>query len=139
MIRTYSELIQFKSFIERYDYLKLSGVIGKETFGFNRYLNQVLYKSEEWKAFRKNVIIRDNGNDLGVDGFEIGCGEIIVIHHLNPITLEQVLNRDRRIFDMENVITTKHSTHMAIHYGSLTEQDVGLIERRANDTCPWKH
>lgn len=138
MIKTYSELIQFETFIERYNYLKLCSSIGIETFGHSRYINQILYRSEEWNSFRREIIIRDNGCDLGVEGFDI-TGTFIVIHHINPITIEQVMNRDKRIFDPENAITTKHSTHMAIHYGSLTEQDISLLERRANDTCPWKH
>lgn len=138
MIKSYSELIQFDTFIERYNYLKLCSSIGVETFGHSRYINQVLYKSDEWKKFRRDIIIRDNGCDLGIEGFDIS-GTFIVIHHINPITIEQVMNRDRRIFDPENVITTKHSTHMAIHYGTLTEQDIYLLERKANDTCPWKH
>ena len=138
MIKSYSELVKFKTFIERFNYLRISSSIGVETFGHSRYLNQILYKSEEWKRFRRDIIIRDNGCDLGVDGFEI-VGDYIVIHHINPITIQQVLNRDKNIFDPENVISTKHSTHMAIHYGNLTERDISLIERRANDTCPWKH
>lgn len=138
MIKSYSELIQFNTFIERYNYLKLGSTIGIETFGWSRYINQILYNSKEWKRLKRDIIIRDNGCDLGLDGYEIS-GSFIVIHHINPITVKQVLNRDRCVFDPENVICTKHLTHMAIHYGSLTEQDVCLIERKANDTCPWKH
>lgn len=136
MIRTYSELIQLPTFIERYNYLKLNGFVGEETFGFDRYLNQILYRSEEWKRFRNDIIIRDNGCDLGVEGYSINVG--ITIHHLNPISKEQVLKRDRCIFDPENVITTMHSTHMAIHYGSETGLEFLIPERKPNDTCPWK-
>lgn len=135
--KTYSELIKYSTFIERFRYLKLNGIIGKETFGFERYLNQVLYQSDEWRRFRNEIIIRDNGCDLGVDGFSIFGG--ITIHHLNPITKKQIIERDSCIFDPENVITTRHSTHMAIHYGSESGLEVILPERKPNDTCPWKH
>lgn len=135
-LKSYSELIKLPSFIERFNYLKLNGIVGKDTFGYDRYLNQVLYQSNEWRRFRNEIIIRDNGCDLGVEGFSIFSG--IVIHHLNPITKRQVIDRDRCVFDPENVITTKHSTHMAIHYGSESGLEIIPPIRKPNDTCPWK-
>lgn len=137
MSRTYSELITIDSFIERYRYLRLGGKPGEDTFGNERYLNQVLYKSPEWKSFRQDIIIRDNGMDMGVDGFPISG--IILIHHITPITVEDILNRSSIIFDPENVISVSHRTHNAIHYGDegLLDVDI-LVERSPNDTCPWR-
>ena len=125
------------TFLERYRYLRISGAVGKETFGYERYLNQVLYKSEEWKRFRNRIIIRDRGCDLACDGFEI-CGKIL-IHHIDPITVEDVIRRDPKIFDEENVIATSLNTHNAIHYGDEGLLVTEPIERRPNDTCPWKN
>jgi len=136
ILRTYKELSRLKTFGERYEYLKLEGTIGRETFGFDRYLNQALYSSPEWKRVRDEVIIRDNGCDLGVEGFEI-FGKIF-IHHLNPITKEDIVNRNQIIFDPENLICTTHRTHNAIHYGDWKQIPHGPIERKPNDTCPWK-
>lgn len=136
-IRTYSELMSLDTFLERYRYLRISGAVGKETFGYERYLNQVLYKSEEWKRFRNRIIIRDRGCDLACDGFEI-CGKIL-IHHIDPITVEDVIRRDPKIFDEENVIATSLNTHNAIHYGDEGLLVTEPIERRPNDTCPWKN
>ena len=135
-IRCYSELIALPTFKERFEYLKLSGKVGMDTFGHDRYLNQILYRSPEWKRFRNRIIIRDNGCDLGVEGRDI-VGKII-IHHINPITVEDVLNRNPMIFDEENVISTQHITHNAIHYGDEDLLMKDPIERTANDTCPWK-
>lgn len=137
MIRTYSELIKLPSFEERYEYLRLQGVVGEDTFGFDRYLNQSLYSSEEWKRCRRLIIIRDGGLDLGCDGYEIR-GRIL-IHHLNPITLNDIINRNPIIFDPENLICTSHNTHNAIHYGdkNLLLMATPII-RTKNDTCPWK-
>lgn len=137
MIRTYSELIKLPSFEERYEYLRLQGVVGEDTFGFDRYLNQSLYCSEEWKRCRRLIIIRDGGLDLGCDGYEIR-GRIL-IHHLNPITLNDIINRNPIIFDPENLICTSHNTHNAIHYGdkNLLLMATPII-RTKNDTCPWK-
>lgn len=134
--RTYSELITIPTFLERYRYLKLSGSVGKATFGYDRYLNQILYRSDEWKRFRRDVILRDKGNDLACDGFEI-CGKVL-IHHIDPITVEDVINRHPKIFDLENVISTSLGTHNAIHYGDENLLVIGPIERTRNDTCPWK-
>lgn len=136
MIRTYSELVSFPTFKERYEYLRLNGSVGLDTFGFDRYLNQEFYRSKEWKSIRDQVIIRDNGCDLGVDGYEI-YGRI-VIHHMNPILQTDILDRTQLLLDPDYLICTTHATHNAIHYG-----DEGLlprepVERTRNDTCPWK-
>ena len=136
MIKTYSELVTIPTFLERYQYLRIGGRVGADTFGFDRYLNQILYHSDEWKSFRRDIIIRDNGCDLDCDGYDVH--QRILVHHINPITVEDVLKRNPMIFDPENVITTSHNTHQAIHYG-----DEGLLiraptERTKNDTCPWR-
>lgn len=136
-MKTYSELIKLESFEDRFNYLSLDGKVGADTFGFDRYLNQALYKSPEWKKARQAVILRDNGCDLGVDGYDIERGRVI-IHHMNPISKEQVLNRDSIIFDPEFLITTTHRTHNAIHYGDEDQICKGFVERTKNDTIPWK-
>lgn len=136
MNKTYSELCEIKSFEERFEYLKLNGIVGTDTFGFNRYLNQILYRSSEWKKIRNKVIIRDNGCDLGIEGYDIS-GRIL-IHHINPITIEDVRNRNSIIFDLNNLITVSHNTHNAIHYGDKDLLITGPVERKPNDTCPWK-
>lgn len=136
MIRTYSELITIPTFEERYQYLRLGGEIGKETFGFDRYLNQAFYSSQEWKRIRRDVIIRDLGCDLGVEGFEI-FGRIIV-HHMNPITKDDILARSKFLLDPEYLICTSHNTHEAITYSDENLLIVAPIERTKNDTCPWK-
>lgn len=137
MIRTYAELIRIPTFEERYHYLQLRGTVGEETFGFKRLLNQEFYHSDEWLSFRDRIIVRDGGCDLAVDGFEI-FGSII-IHHLNPITYEDILNRNLCVFDPNNVVCTKLSTHNAIHYGDENLLVKPPIERTKNDTCPWRH
>ena len=137
MDKCYSELIKLPTLVERYEYLRCYSKIGEETFGGQRQLNQLLYqKSDLWKSVRRKVIIRDNGFDLGLEGYSI-VGKIIV-HHINPLTKEQLLNFDPCIFDEENLISCSHDTHNAIHYGdkSLLPQDP--IERRPFDTCPWR-
>ena len=137
MDKCYSELIKLPTLVERFEYLRTYSKIGEETFGGQRMLNQMLYqKNELWKSLRRKVIIRDNGFDLGVEGYSI-VGKIIV-HHINPLTKEQLLNFDPCIFDEENLISCSHNTHNAIHYGdkSLLPQDP--IERRPFDTCPWR-
>ena len=136
MIRTYSELILLPSFIERYRYLRIAGTVGKETFGFDRYLNQLFYKSDEWLEIRDYVIDRDNGCDLGVDGFDIE-GRIL-IHHMNPISKEDILRRSKFLLDPEYLITTVKNTHDAIHFGNEDLLYTGIVERSPNDTCPWK-
>lgn len=135
-IRTYSELITLPTFIERFRYLKLNGSVGMDTFGHDRYLNQILYHSEEWRRFRREVILRDNGCDLGCEDYEIH-GRVL-IHHINPITVEDVLRRNPCIFDFENVISTSHNTHNAIHYGDESLLMIEPIERTPYDTCPWR-
>ena len=136
-IRTYSELITIPTFEERYNYLKLNGIVGKETFGYDRYLNQLLYRSSDWRSFRDKIIIRDNGCDLACDGFELHSR--IIIHHIDPITVEDILNKHPKVFDPENVVSTSHNTHLAIHYGDKNLISIGPINRYKNDTCPWKH
>lgn len=136
-IKTYSELITIPSFIDRFNYLKLGGLVGQETFGFDRYLNQTLYTSNEWKRFRRDIIIRDNGLDLACDGYEIG-GKIIV-HHIDPLTIQDIIRRDPKIFDPENVICVSMNTHNAIHYGDESLLFTEPIVRTKNDTCPWRH
>lgn len=135
-IRTYSELITLPTFKERFEYLKLGGAVGLETFGHDRYLNQILYNSYAWREFRRGIIIRDNGMDLACDGYEI-FGKILV-HHLNPITVEDVINRHPKIFDPENVVTISMDTHNAVHYGDEDLLWHDPVTRTPNDTCPWK-
>lgn len=135
-IRTYSELSKLQTFEERYAYLKLSGAVGKDTFGYDRYLNQIFYRSQEWKSIRDKVTIRDEGCDLGVEGYEIHGR--IYIHHMNPIMLKDIENRTEFLLDPEYLITTTHSTHNAIHYGDESLLPLIPKERSANDTCPWK-
>lgn len=136
-IKTYSQLILIPSFIERYRYLRLGGKAGDITFGNERYLNQILYKSPEWKRFRRDILIRDNGCDLGVDGYMINT--VPIIHHINPITVKDITERNFCVFDPENVITVSRRTHNAIHYGDEELLTIdNIIERRPNDTIPWR-
>lgn len=136
MIRTYTELSKLATFKERYEYLKLDGVIGADTFGFDRYLNQIFYKSKEWKSIRNKVIVRDNGCDLGVEGFDI-YGDIL-IHHMNPISADDIINRRNSILNPEFLICTSFQTHNAIHYGNDSQLAVLPVNRMPNDTCPWR-
>lgn len=137
IIRTYSELITLPTFEERFRYLQLNGTVGSETFGYDRFLNQYLYqKSQRWRTARDKAIIRDYGCDLAVEGYDIR-GKIIV-HHMNPITVEDILNEDDGIFDLEYLICTSHNTHNAIHYGDEGLLITTPIERTQYDTCPWK-
>ena len=135
-IKTYSELITLPTFEERFRYLKLDGTVGKSTFGFDRYLNQQFYTSKEWKRLRNEIILRDNGLDLGMEDHEIG-GKIY-IHHMNPILANDIVERSRYLLDPEFLICVAHNTHNAIHYGDEGLLPKALIERRPNDTCPWK-
>lgn len=137
IIRTYSELITLPTFEERFKYLQLNGAVGKDTFGFDRYLNQKFYRSPEWKRIRNEVIIRDNGCDLGVEGYEI-YGQTIMIHHMNPITIKDIADASEYLLNPEYLITTVHNTHNAIHYGDEELLCLGPIVRTPNDTCPWK-
>lgn len=137
IVRCYSELITLPTHAERFNYLKLGGRVGADTFGFDRHINQYLYqRNPRWKKSRDLVIIRDNGCDLGVEGYEIH-GKIIV-HHMNPITLDDILKDRDWIYDPEFLISTIHSTHNAIHYGDENLLVKTPIERTLNDTCPWK-
>lgn len=135
-IKTYSELLQLPTFLDRYRYLRIGEQVGKETFGYDRYLNQILYRTPEWKRFRRDIIVRDNGCDLASEGYEI-VGKIL-IHHIEPITVEDVLRRDPKIFDPENVIAASLNTHNAIHYGDETLLNIEPLERTKYDTCPWR-
>lgn len=135
-IRSYSELMTLETFEERYRYLKLDGVVGAATFGKDRIFNQILYSSNKWKRFRREIIKRDLGRDLGVPGYEIDM--YANIHHINPITLDDVIYERPCVFDPENVITTTHNTHMAIHYGDESMLTTAPVERTPYDTCPWK-
>lgn len=135
--RTYQELLTIPTFEERFEYLKLEGSVGVDTFGYVRYLNQILYRSSEWRKFRNEIIVRDNGCDLAFPGFEI-YGQKILIHHINPITVEDVVYRSSKVFDPNNVVTTILNTHNAIHYGDADLLTTGPVERTPNDTCPWK-
>lgn len=137
-IRSYSELITLPTFLERYRYLRLKGKVGEETFGFDRWLNQMFYqKDEEWKQVRRFVILRDNGCDLGIEGREIY--DKIIIHHMNPITEKDIIQRTKYLLDPEYLISTIKNTHDAIHYGNENLLIKEPVERRKNDTCPWRH
>ena len=136
-VKTYSELITLPTFEERFLYLQLNGSVGKDTFGFDRYLNQIFYRSKRWRSIRDQVIIRDNGCDLGMDGYEIYGNTLI--HHMNPITMEDIERESEFLLDPEYLITTTHKTHNAIHYGDASLLPTMPIERSRNDTCPWRH
>ena len=136
--KTYSELIAIPTYNDRFRYLKMGGKVGETTFGFERYLNQIFYKCPEWIETRNKVIVRDEGCDLAFPGYEIR-GKIIIVHHINPITINDIRNRSPKLFDLENLITVAHKTHNAIHYGDesfLIGQTI--VTRKPNDTCPWK-
>ena len=135
-IKTYSELIRLPTFEERFRYLKLDGLVGKDTFGFDRYLNQEFYRSKEWKEVRDFVIVRDNGCDLGMDGYEI-VGRIY-IHHMNPITVNDIVHSSDFLLNPDYLICMSHNTHNAVHYGDEDLLITAPVERRKNDTCPWK-
>lgn len=137
MIRSYSELIKLPTFEERFDYLKLGGSVGQSTFGYDRYLNQQFYTSGKWRKFRDEIIARDMGCDLGVEGYEIN-GQPVLIHHINPLKRNDIVDRSPYLMDPDNVITTTYRTHRAIHYGDKSQIFTGLVERSANDTCPWR-
>lgn len=136
MIRTYSELSRFVSFDERFEYLSLGGMVGKDTFGFDRYINQKFYTSKEWKSIRDFVIDRDHGCDLSLPGFVI-YGKIY-IHHMNPISKEDLIDRSEYLLNPEYLICVSHETHNAIHYGDSSLLPKVLADRKYGDTCPWK-
>ena len=135
MIRCYSELKHFDNFLDRYNYLRIGGIVGEQTFGFDRYLNQSFYTSRRWRRTRDKVILRDDGCDLGIPGYDI---EKILIHHMNPITIEDVENDADWIYDPEFLICTSFYTHQAIHYGDSSLLPKEPIERKPFDTCPWR-
>jgi hypothetical protein len=137
MNRSYHEMLGFETFLERFEYLKLAGKVGAQTFGSQRYLNQQLYRLPEWKSIREKVIIRDESCDLACKDHQIMVPPVY-IHHINPITIEDVLNRDPKVFDMDNLVMTTFDTHQAIHYGDPKLVKMIITERRPNDTCPWK-
>lgn len=136
-LRCYSELVKLKTFEERYEYLKLDGKVGEETFGFDRWLNQAFYKSKEWQMTRDDVIARDLGCDLGIQDREI-IDEMILIHHMNPISKEDIINKTDFLLNPEYLITTIDNTHRAIHYGNEEMLYKPPVERFKNDQCPWR-
>lgn len=138
MIRTYKELSQLKTFEERFNYLKLDGIVGEDTFGFDRYLNQMFYRSMDWRSVRDKVIIRDNGCDLGVEGYDIR-GQKVYVHHMNPLRRNDIVNTTEYLLNPDYLITVTFQTHNAIHYGDETILPFVPVERYANDTCPWKN
>lgn len=137
MIRRYDELIRYKTLEERFRYLKLNGAVGRETFGFDRYLNQKFYNSSEWKRFRRDMILRDSGCELGLEPYEISGR--VVLHHLNPITPEDLVKRSFSLMDPDNVVCVSKEMHDAIHYGDESFlRKYELITRKPGDTVPWK-
>lgn len=134
MKKTYNELIQLDSFDDRIEYLKLSGIIGEDTFGHSRYLNQEFYRSRKWKQVRDIIIIRDNACDLGIDGYDIY--DMILVHHINPIVVQDIIDDNEILYDINNLICTSKSTHDYIHYGKKRFDDK-IIQRKKNDTSPW--
>lgn len=136
-IKTYSELITFDSFEDRYDYLKLDGKVAHETFGAHRWLNQNLYTSSKWKRIRREILIRDNGCDLALEGYDID-GKVF-IHHINPITIDDIRNDSYNLYDPENLVCVSKRTHDMLHYGNPGDRVYSsVIERTPNDTCPWR-
>ena len=136
MIRTYTELIQIPTFKERYEYLRLRSTVGLDTFGFDRYLNQRFYHSAEWKRIRRDIIIRDEGRDLAMPGYELT--DNIIIHHMNPIEQKDIIDFTEFLSNPEYLVCTSKRTHDAIHFGDETLLSALPIERSLNDTCPWK-
>lgn len=134
-IRTYKELSRLDTFNERYEYLKLNGVVGEDTFGFDRWVNQEFYRSRQWKSIRNEVIVRDNGCDLGIPGFEIHRG--LLVHHMNPVLMNDIIHGEEWILDPEFLITTSHRTHNAIHYGDESLLPREPVVRRSGDTTLW--
>lgn len=137
IIKTYSDLLKFNTLKERFEYLKIPGEIGKRTFGADRYLNQLFYHSPEWKKFRRDIVIRDDGNNMGL----IGCpiNGMILIHHINPISIEDIKHKNLdSLLNPENAVCVSFMTHQAIHYGDFSLIDSRIVERRPYDTCPWK-
>jgi len=139
IIKTYSHLITLRSFEERFEYCKLASQVGIETFGSSRYINQDFYRSKIWKDFRRYIIVRDNGYDLAHRDHPLADDEVIYVHHLNPLTIEQIMDDIDRAIDEENAISVSFETHQAIHYGSSEYlRTTSFAERRPFDTVPWK-
>lgn len=138
MIRTYTDLIKIDSYEGRFRYLKLDGIVGDETFGHNRYLNQIFYNSDEWKEIRNECISRDDGCDLAIEGLTISKKSVLVVHHMNPITVNDILNHSPIVYDPEYLICVSDATHKAIHYGDEELLLMEHAERTKYDTCPWK-
>jgi hypothetical protein len=136
--KSYSELIKLKTAEERFEYLRTASIVGESTFGFSRYLNQRFYTSKEWREFKRDMILRDNGCDMGLPYREIPDGDILVLHHINPLTLEEVEEQSESMLDPENVICVSDRTHKAIHFGDISQINTDPIVRKPNDTCPWK-
>lgn len=136
LLRSYSELSQISDYLERFRYLSLAGQVGEQTFGSERYMNQRFYNSVEWKNVRNHVIVRDNGCDLGIEGFEIFGS--IYIHHMNPMSPADLKHSSAGNLDPEFLISVSHRTHNAIHYGDAVLLNTAPVERRANDHVPWK-
>lgn len=137
-LKSYSELNKLKTFEERFNYLKLDNVVGEETFGFDRWINQKFYKSKEWRRVRDEVIARDRGCDLGAPDREI-IDEQILIHHINPISKDDIVNNTDFLLNPEYLITTINNTHQAIHYGNAEMLSKAPVDRYKNDQCPWRH
>lgn len=135
IIRRYSELIKINDFQGRFEYLKLDGVVGESTFGFERYLNQILYRSSEWKKIRNQIIIRDNGCDMGLEDYPI---DRIIVHHMNPINEHDIENQNPDVFNPEFLICVSYNTHNAIHFGDFELLPAPVIERKPGDTCLWR-
>ena len=139
IIRTYQELIKIPTFEDRFKYLKLSQSIGASSFGFDRIFNQMFYRSSEWRSMRDQIIVRDLGHDLAMKSDEYEVLGIIMVHHMNPIDINDIANKTDFLLNPDFLITTAEQTHRAIHYGDLeTARKVQLVERTKNDTCPWK-
>lgn len=134
-IRSYSELIHLQTFDERFEYLKIGGGVGRATFAFDRHINQKFYMSREWQDVRQHVILRDEGCDLGVIGYEIHLGPLI--HHMNPMNIDDIVHKESWILDPDYLITTTHATHNAIHYGGSVSYPKVVTQRTPNDTKLW--
>lgn len=141
MRKSYTELIQIPDYEGRLNYLRLHGAVGRETFGYDRYLNQMLYETPEWRKVRRQVILRDKSCDMGLADYEIhphGKRKMLFVHHINPITREDILERSDSIFDPDNLVTVSFDTHQIIHYGYESDRRPVFTERTPNDMCPWK-
>lgn len=134
MMRTIEDLLSIEDFYDRFEYCKIGGIVGEETFGFKRYLNQILYNSSDWRRARREVIIRDDGKDLAHKDYPIY--DKIYVHHLNPITVNDILDRDPKVFNPMYLVSCSFDTHQQLHYGSMKRSEI--IIRSRNDTCPWK-